>query len=99
MRGHGAMLWAMGACPRIGDIELQLASFAKEPFSGDGWLFEIKYDGFRVLAGKEQREIRLRYRGGSDASRSFPDVAGAVGSLKHDAIVDGEMVVLDRRGR
>jgi ATP-dependent DNA ligase len=39
--------------PKLADIELMLAT-DYQPFSGDGWIFELKFDGYRVLASKQQ---------------------------------------------
>ena len=53
--------------PMAWDAEPMLAELSS-PFSGDGWLFEIKYDGFRLLAGCHRGRPRLRYRRGADAT-------------------------------
>jgi bifunctional non-homologous end joining protein LigD len=69
------------------------------PFDRDGWIFELKYDGFRLLAGNEGGRPRLRYRGGSDATAAFPEVAAAVARLPEDLVLDGEVVAVDEAGR
>src|SRR6185436_15065585 len=89
----------MGRCPRIEDIELQLATHAKVPFSGRGWIFEIKYDGFRILAERRGAAVKLRYRGGAYATSTFPEIAHALANVDHDVILDGELVVPNGRGR
>lgn len=71
-----------------------------EPFSGQGWIFELKYDGFRMLAGTRDGVPRLRYRRGADATVAFPEIAEAVAAVgASDLILDGELVVLDAQGR
>jgi bifunctional non-homologous end joining protein LigD len=81
------------------DAEPMLAE-PSGPFSGAGWLFEIKYDGFRMLAGRHRGRPRLRYRRGADATGAFPEVAAALAPLPvRDLVLDGEIVVLDRDGR
>ena len=81
------------------DVELMLAEVSP-PFSRAGWLFEIKYDGFRMLAGRDRGRPRLRYRGGSDGTASFPEIAAALEALpERDIVLDGEVVVLDPSGR
>ncbi|HSN15836.1 MAG TPA: DNA polymerase ligase N-terminal domain-containing protein, partial [Anaeromyxobacteraceae bacterium] len=58
-----------------------LAEPAEAPFSADGWLFELKYDGYRLLAWKEGARVTLRYRKGGDATALYPEVARAVAAL------------------
>jgi bifunctional non-homologous end joining protein LigD len=77
-----------------------LAQPAEAPFRAEGWLFELKYDGYRLLAWKEGKRVTLRYRRGGDATALFPEVARAVGALPvEQAVLDGEVVVLDGAGR
>jgi len=85
---------------RPDDVELMLASTAERPFSGKGWLFELKYDGFRLLAARENEQPRLSYRHGQDATQTFPEIARALAALPYGSIVmDGEVVVTDQAGR
>ncbi len=82
-----------------------LAETADKPFSRAGWLFELKYDGYRVLAWRHADEAgrglaELRYRSGIDATRLFPEIARAVQSLPaQDLLIDGEVVVLEESGK
>jgi bifunctional non-homologous end joining protein LigD len=81
-------------------VELMLAATADVPFNGDNWLFEIKYDGYRLLASKNGRMVRLLYRGGGDATDVFPEIASAIRRLPFDRlIIDGEVVVLGADGK
>lgn len=67
---------------------------------GDGWVYELKYDGYRLLAQKEGRVVRLTYRSGRDATALFPELVAAVGALEvSSAILDGEACVLAPDGR
>lgn len=75
-----------------------LAESAPAPFSRPGWLFELKYDGWRVLAGRESGRVVLRSRRGLDLAPAFPEVAEALAALPFDAVLDGEVVVADRQG-
>jgi len=65
---------------RTADVRLMLAGTGA-PFDREGWIFELKYDGFRLLAGNEDGRARLRYRRGSDATAAFPEVAAALAPL------------------
>ena len=72
---------------------------AERPFSRPGWVFELKYDGFRMLAAGGGGEARLFYKSGHDATRIFPELAQAVAALPfRGLLLDGEAVVLDEQG-
>ena len=75
-----------------------LAKLAK-PFSAPRWLFEIKYDGYRLLAEKRQQDVMLYSRNGHDLTASFPEIAQCLRKLPLDSfIMDGEAVVHDDAG-
>lgn len=81
-------------------VELMLCETADAPFSKPGWLFELKMDGYRILAEKEGAEVRLRSRNGNDLTRSFPEIARSVAAFPFSHVVlDGEIVALDEAGR
>jgi bifunctional non-homologous end joining protein LigD len=72
---------------------------AGEAFSRKDWLFEIKYDGYRLLCSKEGDETTLLSRNGNDLSRTFPEIVQAVSRLPyHSFVIDGEAVVHDASG-
>lgn len=69
---------------------------ARPPFAEPDWIYEIKFDGHRVIAGIVDGKVQLRSRGGLDYTKRFPEVArdlAALGAGPH--ILDGEVVVLD----
>ena len=77
----------------------QLACACTSPPAGDQWLHEIKYDGYRLLCMVRRGKVKLLTRSGQDWTGTFQPVADAVAELPlRDAVVDGEVVVLDRRG-
>ena len=77
-----------------------LAEAWEEPFSAKGWFFEVKYDGYRVIAACEAGRARLFYRSGRDATALFPEIAAALAALPvSHAVLDGELVVHDAAGR
>jgi bifunctional non-homologous end joining protein LigD len=77
-----------------------LATLSEKPFSDPGWLFEIKWDGVRALAWIENGKLTLRARSGSDITSQYPELAGLPEALGgHQGILDGEVTVLDGRGR
>jgi bifunctional non-homologous end joining protein LigD len=76
-----------------------LATSSARPFSDPNWLFEIKWDGLRALAWIDGDELRLRARSGSDITSLYPDLADLSEAFSgQQAILDGEIVVLDNRG-
>lgn len=85
-----------------------LAESRRRPFSREGWIFELKYDGYRVIAGRGEEgeggrrpgglpgRARLFSRSGREITRSFPELARALAALPFESLVlDGEVVVLD----
>ena len=82
------------------DVTLMLAETRDRPFSDDDWLFELKYDGYRLLVARDDGEPKLVYRRGGDATSTFPEIARALRSIPFKSFVmDGELVALDPEGR
>lgn len=80
-------------------VRVMNAEPSEAPFSRPGWVFEIKYDGYRLLGEAEDGEARLVSRNGNDLTRVFPEVALALGRLPYRALIlDGEVVVNDAAG-
>jgi len=85
---------------RVREVELMLAETRERAFSRPGWIYELKYDGYRILAAREDGMATLLTRNRNDATATFPEVAKAVRALPYDGLVlDGEVVVLDETGR
>jgi bifunctional non-homologous end joining protein LigD len=85
--------------PFPGFAEPCLALLVDEPPEGDGWLHEIKLDGYRLIAFVEKRRVRLLTRRGQDWTDRFRGIAKALEELPvKSAILDGEAVVEDRNG-
>ncbi|AKC86678.1 DNA ligase D [Pseudoxanthomonas suwonensis] len=77
----------------------ELCTLRAAPPAGDGWLHEIKWDGYRLLADLVEGEVRLRSRNDLDWTARVPEVTRAVEALPvSDARLDGELVVLDAQG-
>ena len=80
-------------------IEPMKARLTEHPLAGD-WLYEIKLDGFRTLAFINGNSVRLLSRNENDFGAKFPRILEAVKKLNvRDAIIDGEIVALDPKGR
>src|ERR1051325_5788363 len=83
-----------------GFVSPQLATLVKEPPSGDEWLHELKFDGYRMLCRVDRSRVTVWSRNGKDWTEKFQNVVEAVKSLKTtSAILDGEVVSADATGR
>ena len=81
-------------------IPPMLATAVADPFDDPDWLFEVKWDGYRVEAVVDHGKVRLYTRNRQNAATYFPDLAGAPDWINaRQAIVDGEVVALDEAGR
>jgi bifunctional non-homologous end joining protein LigD len=67
--------------------------------AGERWTFEIKFDGYRCIAVKREREATLSSRHKKVLNKRFPGVVEALVSLKGDFVLDGELVALDSQGK
>src|SRR6185437_6748249 len=75
-----------------------LATLTDGPFDDANWVFEDKYDGFRMVATVEDAKVTLYSRNGKIVSHSYIEVAKALEAVKGDAVIDGELVALDKDG-
>jgi bifunctional non-homologous end joining protein LigD len=66
---------------------------------GDGWLYEVKFDGYRALAIKTGGAVRLRSRNDKDFTKRYPGVVAALVGLPDETVIDGEIVALDASGK
>jgi DNA ligase D-like protein (predicted ligase) len=66
---------------------------------GPGWAYEVKLDGYRVVAVKSGREVILYSRNRKNLTGRYPYVAEALSTLPSDTVVDGEIVALDESGK
>jgi bifunctional non-homologous end joining protein LigD len=76
---------------------LQLCETSTRPPSADGWVHEIKFDGYRMQVRIENGDVTLKTRKGLDWTDKFPAIAKAAAKLP-DAIIDGEIVALNKGG-
>ncbi|WP_439622500.1 non-homologous end-joining DNA ligase [Shinella sp.] len=81
-------------------IEPCLASRRPAPPEGADWLYEVKWDGYRLAVHIDPKGVRLVTPGGEDWTHRFPAIAAAARNLGgNSAIFDGEAVILDEHGR
>jgi bifunctional non-homologous end joining protein LigD len=81
------------------DLRPMLATLTDQPFDDRSWLFETKWDGFRAIAVARPGHARLYSRRGHDVSEKYPSICTALAAIKHEAVLDGELVALDSQGR
>src|ERR1700694_3165947 len=77
-----------------------LATPVDRPFSGEGWFFELKYDGARAMVSIAGGAARIVGRSGRDETARYPELQAVARAVRaRDAVIDGEIVVFDARGR
>src|SRR5687767_2921892 len=78
----------------------QLATLVREPPAGEEWLHELKFDGYRMLCHLNRGKARFLSRNGKDWTEKFPNLSEALKKFPvATAIVDGEIVIVDKAGR
>jgi bifunctional non-homologous end joining protein LigD len=69
-----------------------------KPFHRDGWVYEEKYDGWRMVAAKAGSQVTLTSRNGLDHTHRFPELVKAIAELDAPSfILDGEIAIFDRQ--
>ena len=96
---HGAKQAAI-----FSSLEPMLPTLIEKPFSDPNWLFELKWDGVRALAWIDaegpSHKMTLRARSGTDITKRYPELSSLPEAVRaRQAILDGEIVALDSRGR
>ncbi len=81
------------------DLRPMLATLTDKAFDDPEWVFETKWDGFRLVAEVENGRAALYSRNLLDVSRKYPSICAAFRQLDRFAVIDGELVALDARGR
>lgn len=76
-----------------------LANETDKPFDSKEWLFEIKWDGYRAVAEIRDKEVLLYSRNGLNFLNAYPVVAQQLKNIKSNAVIDGEIVVLNDEGK
>ncbi|WP_299399608.1 DNA ligase D [uncultured Gelidibacter sp.] len=79
-------------------IKPMLASPGTKIFNDKNWIYELKYDGYRAVSTIANGKVELYSRNGISLNEKFKVIHQQLGYLEHTAILDGEIVVLDRNG-
>jgi bifunctional non-homologous end joining protein LigD len=80
-------------------IKPMLAIAVDKPFSSSEWLYELKLDGYRAVAETGKRKLLLYSRNGLSLTQRFPSIAEALRKIKTEAVLDGEIVLLNEKGK
>ncbi|MCW3462176.1 DNA ligase D [Chitinophaga nivalis] len=95
---------AGGAAKPIGKTKIKavykpmMATLIAAPFDDDNWLFETKWDGYRAIAAVQQHQVSLYSRNGISFNKDYAPIVAAVEKVAHNVVLDGEVVVLDKKG-
>jgi len=76
-----------------------LARETDKAFNDKDWIFEIKWDGYRAIAEIEGGEVKLYSRNGLSFNGKYPLVVNELEKIKHNAVLDGEIVIVDEEGK
>lgn len=87
-----------GKAPFPKDIQPMLATLVDEPVEGPGWLYELKWDGYRALGYINQGKVEIRSRNNKSFNETYYPVYQALQQWEENAVVDGEIVVVDENG-
>ncbi|MBI5117789.1 hypothetical protein HZA56_15045 [Candidatus Poribacteria bacterium] len=79
-------------------IKPMLATLVKEPFDDPDWIFEVKWDGYRAIAEIANGNVSLYSRNLISLSRKFSPIVDALREFRFEAVLDGEIVVVDDQG-
>ena len=80
-------------------VQPMLPTLSKAPFSNPDWIFEPKWDGYRAICLVENGRVRFASKNRKSVTQRFPELQRIRKSIKADtAILDGEIVALDRKG-
>ena len=80
-------------------VRPMLSTLVKQPFNDESYVFEIKWDGYRIIAYCQKGNVKLRSRGGEDYTRKYPAVARALKTMDIDCVLDGEVVYVKPDGK
>lgn len=80
-------------------VKPMLCTLTKEVVADDDYLYEVKWDGYRIISYINNKNVRMDSRSALDYTHKYPPVAKALKELGHDAVLDGEVVVFNEEGK
>lgn len=97
-----------GKKPKLNNLEMSpfpktvnpmLATLTDKPFNSKDWIFEIKWDGYRVISKVKGRNITLTSRNQTSFDNKFPLIKNDLKAFKKNIVIDGEVVAIDKEGK
>jgi bifunctional non-homologous end joining protein LigD len=79
-------------------VKPMLATLVDKPFDADSWVYEVKWDGYRAIAFKKDDILELKSRNNKSFIEKFYPISKALAEWNVNAIVDGEIIVVDENG-
>jgi len=83
----------------LSEIKPMLCTLIRKPFDNQEFLFEVKLDGYRIIAYVQNGKVTLSSRSYLDYTKKYPSVAEALSELDLEVILDGELVALNDEGK
>jgi bifunctional non-homologous end joining protein LigD len=80
-------------------VKPMLCTLTKEVVSDEDYLYELKWDGYRIISYTDNGKVRMDSRSALDYTKKYPPVAKALKELNHDVVLDGEVVVFNEEGK
>mgnify|MGYP000327153111 CR=1 FL=1 len=80
------------------DIKPMLATLGHKPLNEKGWLYELKWDGFRAISYLNKGKVEVRSRNNKSFNDKFYPITNALSKLKINAVLDGEIIVVNDQG-
>lgn len=99
MAGKKQILNNLTKAPFPVNIKPMLATLSDKAFNSKEWIFEIKWDGYRVISKKSKNSVSLTSRNLISFDKLFPSISRSVKNIKGDFVIDGEAVALDENNR
>jgi bifunctional non-homologous end joining protein LigD len=84
--------------PMPASVAPMLCTLTKSPIDDPDYLYEIKWDGYRIISYVKKGTVRMDSRSAKDYTKRYPVVTAALKELGHDAVIDGEVVVFNEEG-
>jgi bifunctional non-homologous end joining protein LigD len=84
--------------PIPSSVSPMLCTLTKEPVSDPEYIFEIKWDGYRIISYVNKGKVRMDSRSALDYTKKYPLIAQSLKDLKKDVVLDGEVVVFNKEG-
>ncbi|HEX2396216.1 MAG TPA: DNA ligase D [Bacteroidales bacterium] len=79
-------------------VKPMLATLVDDPFDDPGWIFEVKWDGYRIIAFIEEGDVQMSSRNNKSFTEKYYPITDALKYWKFDAVIDGEIMVLNEKG-